>query len=52
MTAKNNLAIFEDYKIRRHYDEENEIWYFSDTGSLHILFQRNLICKDYPVRLQ
>lgn len=23
------LAIFEDYKIRRHYDEKTEIWYFS-----------------------
>lgn len=25
----NALAIFENYKIRRHYDEQNEIWYFS-----------------------
>jgi len=24
-----NLAIFEKYKIRRHYDEDKEIWYFS-----------------------
>jgi len=23
------LAIFEGYKIRRHYDENAEIWYFS-----------------------
>jgi len=23
------LAVFEDFQIRRHYDEENEIWYFS-----------------------
>ncbi len=23
------LALFENYKIRRHYDEEKEIWYFS-----------------------
>ena len=23
------LAVFEDYQIRRHYDEENDIWYFS-----------------------
>jgi len=22
-------AIFEGYKIRRHYDEDNEVWYFS-----------------------
>ena len=25
----NKLAIFENYKIRRHYDEQTEIWYFS-----------------------
>ena len=24
-----NLAIFEGKKIRRHYDEEKETWYFS-----------------------
>ncbi|TSA33866.1 MAG: hypothetical protein D4R64_13150 [Porphyromonadaceae bacterium] len=23
------LTVFEDFQIRRHYDEENEIWYFS-----------------------
>ena len=23
------LAIFENYKIRRHYDEQTETWYFS-----------------------
>lgn len=26
---KNKLAIFEDYKIRRVYDETTETWYFS-----------------------
>ena len=25
----NSLAVFEDYKIRRHYDEKTETWYFS-----------------------
>jgi len=25
----NSLAIFEGYKIRRHYDEKTEIWFFS-----------------------
>lgn len=24
-----NLAIFEKYKIRRHYDDDKEVWYFS-----------------------
>jgi DNA-damage-inducible protein D len=26
---KNDLAIFEGYKIRRHYDEKTETWFFS-----------------------
>jgi len=26
---QNSLAIFENFKIRRHYDEKNETWYFS-----------------------
>ncbi|MDO8446447.1 MAG: hypothetical protein Q7T53_10170 [Deltaproteobacteria bacterium] len=26
---ENSLAIFEDYKIRRVYDEKDERWYFS-----------------------
>lgn len=25
----NALAIFENFKIRRHYDEKTETWYFS-----------------------
>jgi len=24
-----SLAVFESFKIRRHYNEEKEIWYFS-----------------------
>ena len=26
---KNQLAIFENFKIRRHFDEKKEVWYFS-----------------------
>lgn len=26
---ENAIVIFEGYKIRRYYDEENEVWYFS-----------------------
>jgi len=26
---QNSLAIFESFKIRRHYDEKKEMWYFS-----------------------
>ncbi len=29
MRNKNELIIFENFKIRRHYDEKAEIWYFS-----------------------
>lgn len=29
MNQKPSLALFEDYEIRREYDEESEIWYFS-----------------------
>ena len=35
------IAIFEGYKIRRHYDEENEIWYFSVIDILHVLLQNS-----------
>jgi DNA-damage-inducible protein D len=27
--ADNSLAVFENHKIRRHYDEQKETWYFS-----------------------
>ena len=29
MNNESQLAIFENFKIRRHFDEINEIWYFS-----------------------
>ena len=38
-----SIAIFEGYKIRRHYDEEKEVWYFSVIDILHVLLQN----KDY-----
>ena len=30
MTKEQALAVFEDLKIRRVYDEKSEIWYFSN----------------------
>ena len=39
----NNLAIFENYKIRRHFDEKTEIWFFSVVDIVQILTQQ----KDY-----
>lgn len=37
---KNNLAVFEDYKIRRVYDEKSEIWYFSVIDIIQALTQQ------------
>ena len=37
----NKLAIFENYKIRRHYDEQTEIWYFSVVDILQVLIQQS-----------
>jgi len=42
MTNK-NLAIFENYDIRRHYDEKNEKWHFSVVDIIQVLIQQ----KDY-----
>jgi len=39
MTDK-SLAIFENYKIRRHYDEQKETWYFSVVDILQVLIQQ------------
>jgi DNA-damage-inducible protein D len=36
----NNLAIFENYKIRRHFDEKTETWFFSVVDIIQILTQQ------------
>jgi len=38
---QNSLAIFETYKIRRHYDEAKEIWYFSVIDIVAVLTEQN-----------
>lgn len=38
---KNNLAIFEEHQIRRIYDEEMEIWFFSVVDIIQILIQQS-----------
>ncbi len=38
--ADNTLAIFENHKIRRHYDEKAELWYFSVVDILQVLIQQ------------
>ena len=35
-----SLAVFENYEIRRHYDERNETWYFSVVDILQALIQQ------------
>lgn len=42
---KSSLAIFEDYEIRRIYDEETETWYFSVIDILQVLIQQ----PDYQI---
>jgi len=35
-----SLAVFENYNIRRIYDEESEIWYFSVVDIMQALIQQ------------
>ena len=37
---KNNLILFENYKIRRVYDETTETWYFSVVDIIQVLTQQ------------
>lgn len=37
---KNDLIIFEDYKIRRLYDEGTQNWYFSIVDIIQVLTQQ------------
>ena len=36
-----NIAIFENFKIRRHYDEKAEMWYFSVIDIIQVLIQQS-----------
>lgn len=38
--ADKSLVIFEDYKIRRVYDEKSETWYFSVVDIIQVLIQQ------------
>jgi DNA-damage-inducible protein D len=38
---KSQLAIFENYKIRRYYDEKEEVWYFSIIDIILVLTESN-----------
>ena len=37
---QNTLAVFEDFKIRRYYDEKTETWYFSVIDIIQVLIQQ------------
>jgi len=37
---KTDLAIFEGYNIRRHYDEPSETWWFSVVDIIRVLTQQ------------
>jgi hypothetical protein len=37
---KNTLAVFENHKIRRFYDEKTETWYFSVIDIIQVLIQQ------------
>jgi len=43
--SEKSLAAFEDYNIRRVYDEKSEIWYFSVVDIIQALIQQ----KDYQI---
>ena len=36
----NTLAVFDNYNIRRHYDEETETWYFSVVDIIAALIEQ------------
>jgi DNA-damage-inducible protein D len=36
----NNIAIFEEHQIRRHYDESTDTWYFSVVDIIQVLIQQ------------
>ena len=36
-----SLAVFEDFKIRRRYDEQEEAWYFSVVDIIQVLIQQS-----------
>jgi len=38
---ENTLAVFENYKIRRHFDEKAETWFFSVIDVVRALLQQN-----------
>ena len=40
MSKEQALAVFENYKIRRIYDEKSETWFFSVVDIIQVLIQQ------------
>ncbi len=40
MTNDKALAVFENFKIRRRYDEKSDVWYFSVVDIIAALIQQ------------
>jgi len=38
---KTDMTLFEDYQIRRVYDEESEIWWFSVVDIVQVLTRQS-----------
>lgn len=38
---ENSMAVFENYKIRRVYNEKSETWYFSVVNIIQVLIQQS-----------
>ena len=45
MTMDHTLTLFDDFKIRRTYDEEKDIWYFSVIDIVAALTEQ----RDYQI---
>ena len=41
MKKETNITIFENFKIRRHYDEKKEIWHFSVVDIIAVLVEQD-----------
>ncbi len=54
MSSKSALAVFENFRIRRLYDEKAEIWYFSVVDIIAALIQQpdNLTARKYWNKLK
>ena len=50
--TENALAVFENYKIRRHFDEQTETWYFSVIDVVGALTDSRKSARDYWFKMK